>query len=111
MRALYFPFWTLFLVICTACAALGLETPATFDQRAYAAEATVVQVRKSAAVLLNAKKIDVEDAENALKQTDLAAQGIKIARALPDPTQKENRLTAIVAILTAIQTYLAAKGK
>jgi len=98
--------------LLVACSSLGLPTPETFNEKVAAAQASVTQVRQTATQLLNTKKISVADAENVLKSTDAASEGIAVARAMSaqDPSAAQARLTLIVTALTAIQTYLATKS-
>lgn len=105
----------LILVLAAAfsgCAQLGLPTPQTMNEKIAAAQGSVTQVRSSATQLLVAKKITSTDAENVLKSTDAAAEGVAVARtiATTDPAGANFKLTAAVTILTALQTYLATKG-
>jgi len=96
-----------------ACAQLGLPTPTTINEKIAAAQGSVTQVRTTAATLLRSNSISVADAENALKVTDAASEGIQVARTLSaqDPNAAQARLTMIVTTLTAVQAYLASKQK
>lgn len=106
---------TMALVVAalTACAALGLPTPDTFNQKAAVAISTVTEVRSQATTLLVAKKITVADAQNVQAQADTAMAGIAVARqvAAADMNAGNARLTAVVSVLTALQAYLAVHGK
>jgi hypothetical protein len=84
----------------------GLLTPQTANERIAAAQARV-----TATQLLQAKKISSDDAANVLKQTDAAREGIDVARTLSatDPAGASSRLQTTLAILTALQTYLASR--
>ena len=112
-RALLWSVWLFALLMLAACAQLGLPTPDTINEKIAAAQGSVTQVRVTATQLLNSKTITVADAENALKVTDAASEGIVVARALAaqDPNAAQARLTMIVTTLTAVQAYLATKGK
>lgn len=94
-----------------ACASLGVETPKTFNERVAVAQQTVTQVRLSATQLLQVKSISVADAENVLKQTDAAQEGVVIARSLGDSPAAGTRLQVSIAVLTALQAYLATHKK
>ena len=98
--------------LLVACASLGLPTPTTMNEKIATAQGSVTQIRVTAAQLLTAKKISVHDAENVLKQTDAAADGIAVARTISaqDPNAAQAKLTAIVTVLTALNAYLATKG-
>lgn len=65
---------SIYLLLCfavlTACAQLGLQPAQSFDQKLGYAAASATSIRISAAAALDAKTIEVEDAENVLKLTD-----------------------------------------
>ena len=107
--------WILMAMMITAlgCTALGLPQPETLSEKIAAAQGSVTQVRVTATDLLNAKTISVADAENALRVTDAASDGIVIARTLAaqDPTAAQARQTMVVTILSGVQLYLASKRK
>jgi hypothetical protein len=100
------------LALLTACAALGVTAPQTFNDKALAAALTIDTVQKNASTLLKAGKISPADAENVLKAADTATEGIKVARAYAatSPTAAATRLDAAVAGLTALTAYLATQG-
>lgn len=102
----------LFVAFVLGCAALGLETPQTFEGKALVAISTVDEVTKSASTLLNARKISSADAENVIKVGDGAMAGIAIARTIAkqDPAAGQARLTAITTALAALQVYLATRS-
>jgi len=110
-RIPFLTFLAFVLMWLAACAQLGLPTPTTMNEKLAAAQGSVTQVRTTATNLLTAKQITVADAENALKVTDAASEGIAVARTLSatDPNAAQARLTMIVTTLTAIQAYLASK--
>jgi len=93
------------------CAAVGIPTPQTMNERVAMAQSTVTQLRATATVLLNAKRISSKDAENVLKQTDAATEGIALALAISatDPAEASTKLQATLTVLTALQAYLASK--
>lgn len=107
---------SLFLATCalallTACAALGVESPTTFNQKLAVSVATVTEVRNTAATLLVAGKITAADAQNIQAQADVAREGLNVARSLAgtDVTAAGTRLEVTTAALRALQTYLIAK--
>ena len=102
---------TFVCALLVACSSLGLPTPETFNEKVAATQSSVTQIRQTATQLLNSKKIGVGDAENVLKGTDAASEGIAVARVMysQDPDAAQARLKMIVAALTAIQSYLATK--
>lgn len=102
----------LLCALFVACAQLGLPAPETMRERIAAAQGASTQLRASATQLLNAKKISSADATNVLKTTDAAAEGIALAMQISatDPAGADTRLKAAVAVLGALQAYLATKG-
>lgn len=94
-----------------ACSTLGVPTPKTFEERTAAAYASVAAVRDSAATLLVAGKITVEDAENVQAQADTTRAGIDIARQIhaADPAKAEDRLGAVIVGLQALEAYLRSR--
>lgn len=111
MRAIRISLATFAVTLLMACAQLGLLTPETMNEKIATVQSSVTQVRMTATQLLQTKRISTADAENALKVSDAAAEGIIVARQLAtqDTAAAQYRLTAIVTTLTAIQTYLATK--
>lgn len=101
------------IVILTACQALGVPVPSTFNEKAAAAITTVTSVRNTAGNLLISRKISADDAQNVQDQADNARAGIEIAIQIhaTDPGTAENRLTAVLTGLNAISEYLVTKGK
>lgn len=93
------------------CAQLGVPTPETMPQRIAVGLSNVTQVRKAAVVLLKADKISVKDAENIQAQADNAATALNIARviAVEDPAGANAKVTSAIAVLTALDAYLASK--
>lgn len=112
MRHAKHAFWLFAMAtMLAACAQVGIPTPDTFNQRLAAGYATTTAVRQTAADLLNAKKIDVADAENVLKSTDAARTGLDVARTLSKTNlaAADSKVTAIHTVLTALSTYLAGR--
>jgi hypothetical protein len=98
--------WILALFV-VGCAALGLPTPQTFNEKLLAAYSGVTQAREAGDILLNAKKISSADAANVQKQCDNVREGLDLAASMKDSTLATQKLTSSVAILTALQTYQA----
>lgn len=101
------------LLLASGCAALGVPTPTSFNERVAAGYTTVNAVIDETKALLVAKKIKPEDAQDILKQTDNAIQAIDLARVMgkTDLQGASTRLTATLTALTALQTYLAGRKK
>jgi hypothetical protein len=98
--------------LTSGCAALGLQRPETFNERAAVAISSVTVVRQTATRLLLSGKLTAADGRNIQAQADNARAAIEIAISIQatDPAAAENRLTAILAGLNAITAYLTAKG-
>ncbi len=107
--SLVFP---LLLFLLVGCAALGLETPATPESKALAIDATATAVNQTATMLLNAKKISSDDAQNVLDSTRAARRGVDVARSLAkvDPSAANAKLVAQQELLKVLQDYLKKKG-
>lgn len=101
------------VVLLTACTALGVPIPQSFNEKSAVAISTVTSIRNTAGSLLISRKISAADAQNIQDQADNARAGIEIAIQIhaTDPGTAENRLTAVLVGLNAISEYLAAKGK
>lgn len=93
------------------CAALGLPSPQSFNERLAVGYASVTSARETATSLLNAGKISVGDAENVLEQTDNARAGLDIAREVhaTAPDAANAKLTAVLTALKALEAYLGSQ--
>lgn len=100
-----------FVWMIGACAALGVPTPQSFEERLAAGYVTASAAVDTARILLLTKKITPDDAANVLKQTDNVVVGLDIARSLnkSDALAAQTKLTATLAALAAVQAYLTAK--
>lgn len=99
----------LLALLLLGCASLGVPTPQNFRERLAAATVTVTGVRQTNLTLLTAKKISPDDAAYVNAKANEARAGIDIARSLEkvDPTGADNRLSAAIVILEALNAYLA----
>lgn len=99
------------LVLFAACAAFGVPTPETLNQRIAVTTSSVTAVRQSAATLLQAGKLSVQDAENIQAQADNVIAGVIVARSLSgvDPAAADAKLQQTRAVLLALQAYLTAR--
>ena len=102
-----------FFLLLTGCETLGIATPQTFNEKAAATLGTITTVRTTATSLLNQKRITAEDGQNVLVSTDAARTGLNVARSLhqSNPTAANQKLDAVRAGLTALQSYLAARER
>ncbi len=112
MKRLNLYFALVLAFVLAACANLGVQSPATFNQKVLAAHATVTAIANSASTLRAAGKLSDADRDNVVASLRSAEAGIDIATM----TYKTNaqagadKLAATITVLTALQTYLATKG-
>jgi hypothetical protein len=101
----------LLAVTLTACASFGVPPAETFKQNLALSVLANTAIRETATTLLQTKKLDPHDAENILKQTDVAREGLNVARSLGavDLASAQGRLDAINATLKGYQKYLLEK--
>jgi len=128
--------WSFFLVVTVAavctylldgCAQLGTPPVDTFNKRAAVAYATVQTVAEGAVAAYTAGKLSDSDRTNVVTTGRAAVQGIMVAQTLhlqacplrpqvetPDPActapAADAKLTATLAVLSALQAYLATQG-
>lgn len=107
--------WAFYMaaLLLAACAQLGVPAPDTFNEKLAAGYGAVTQVRTTATLLVDAKKITSADGQNVLAATDAARQGLDVARDLSktDLASAEGKVNAIRATLTALSGYLATRSK
>jgi len=103
----------LFLLLAAGCAALGVPTPTTFNERLAAGYTTARAIVSGTSAVLVARKITPDDAENVLKQADNLVSALDVARSMSktDPIAASTKLGATITALTALQAYLATKEK
>jgi len=103
---------TVALCLLAACAQVGIPTPQTFNERLAVGYAAVTTIRDTATTLVTASKITPAEAQNVQDQADRGRTALDIARATAktDLSSADTRLTATLQLLTALQSYLAAKG-
>jgi hypothetical protein len=101
------------LVFLTACSSLGLTSPETFNQKALAAQNTVTAIASSALTLRQAGKLSDADRDNVVTTLRSAQQGIDLATLIykQDPAGGMTKLDTTITVLSALQAYLATKGK
>jgi len=115
-------FFYLILFLELGCAALGLQTADTFNQKLAYAYGQVTAARKGATSVIAAscQTPGTQDCQNAVadgkhvqSMADEARQGLDLAKsyALAGNTQQANaQLQLETAALTALQAYLLSKG-
>lgn len=100
------------LFILSACAALGLATPKTFNQQLATGYGTATAILQTTDTLLKDGKIKSVDAQNVEIQTDNLKIALDIARQTyaTDQATAGNKLAAALTALQALTTYLQTKG-
>jgi hypothetical protein len=98
----------IFAFLFQGCAELA---PDTFNKKLATGYAAVQAVNESASALLTAGKISKADAQNVVSTSRTALVALDAAAEMgkTDPAGADVKLTATIAILTALQTYLATK--
>lgn len=94
------------------CAQLGVQAPKTFNEKALAAYGTVEGIAKTALTLRQAGKLSDADRDNVVDTLRSSVQGIDLAKVISqtDPAGGLTKLDTSIAVLTALQAYLATKG-
>jgi hypothetical protein len=95
-----------------ACADLGISTPQSFEQQIAYGYSTVASIRSTAADLLVAKRISVNDAKVVQSMADQARASLDIARVASTnskPKDAQESLLLAQGVLTQLQTYLTSK--
>jgi sensor histidine kinase regulating citrate/malate metabolism len=103
----------LLLLVCTACASLGLEPAKSFDARLAYAYSTVASVRQSAAQALTTGVIKVEDAKQVQSLADQARSLLDASRgaySVGDTKTALGRLQLANSVLTQLAVYLQQRG-
>lgn len=100
------------VTLLIGCAQLGASAPQTFNQRILASYTTVEAVANSASYLRAVGKLSEADRDNVVSTARTAIAGIDVAAQVgkTDPVAGQAKLTATIAVLTALQSYLATKG-
>ena len=109
------------VMLIAACAQIGMAPLDTFNKRADAGFLAIQTISESTATAALAGKVSKSDAQNVVTVGTASINAINIAKqmqkeACPDTsptaapctsTAAENKLKATLAILTALQSYLA----
>ncbi len=108
---------TLFLtIVClwvlSACSAIGVPTPQTFNERLAVSISTVSEIRSGAKTLLVSNKITPDEAEKIQQGADNARGAIEVARTVyaTDPVSANTTLATTIKALAALRAVLASKG-
>lgn len=116
------------VAMLSACAQMGMQTPDTFNKKVIAAYATVQTVAQSAEAAYQAKVITKRDVDSLVATGRASVAGIMATEEIyllacplrpkletPDPTcpvpaAASAKLASTLAVLTALQSYLAQQG-
>lgn len=103
----------LLLLFLSACTALGVATPQTFNEKLAAGYSTVTASRDATATLLSSGKLSASDAQNVQDQLNNARTGLDLAREVhaTNPPAGDAKLDAVVTALTALQAYLQSRTR
>lgn len=98
-------------LLLAGCAALGVATPQTFNERLAAGYTSVTGVRSLSNTLLQDHKITADDHLNVERQADTARAGLDIASTLQpvDQSGADAKLQSALQIVTALDAYLRSK--
>jgi len=101
------------LLAITGCASLGLATPKGFDQNLATAYSVHTAVLQATTTALSAGTISSVEAQAVMTQAMQARTLLDTAHTLEtaNPAGANNDLVLATTALTAIQTYLNARGK
>lgn len=99
------------LASLTACAQLGMAPMDSTAKKVAAAHATVAALAESAYTLRAQGALSLADKNRIADALREAETALDVVGTMQDPTAAQNRLTLIIATLTAIQAELAAHGK
>ncbi len=102
----------LLAVLLTACAALGVSPADTFNKKLAAGYQTVHVVAEVAVAARNAGKLKPEEVAEVIGHLESAVAGLDAARGLSgtDIASADARLTSAIAILSALQSFLATRS-
>lgn len=106
-------FVSLMLSMIAGCQVLGLTAPQNFSERVAAGYTTCATIRDTALILGRGGKLTLGDAENIQRQTDHLRTAIDLARAMYPLSEQnaEQKLSATLAALVALDTYLKEKSR
>lgn len=102
---------SLLVLLVSACATLGVPSPQTFNQKVLAGYSSVDAVVQTTSTLLSAGKIKPNDAQNVHDQAVNIKAGLEIAEQVhsTNPAAGDDKLSATISVLTALQSYLQAR--
>lgn len=115
MKRLHPTTWLMFAcaLLLAACTALGVKAPETFNERLAAGYVTVEGIAKQAQQLRAAGKLSDADRANVVATNTQAIAALDLAKQIhaTNPQAGTEKLTAAIAVLNGLSTYLATKEK
>jgi hypothetical protein len=98
--------------LLTACAAMGIIKPESFDERLAAAYSLNTAIREGANASLNSGALSSAEAQEVLEETRNARSVLDGIRGLAstDPATAEGRLKLMEGLLQRLRSRLIAKG-
>lgn len=101
------------VLVLYACAVVGGLVPKTFNEKLQDGYTAVTAIASTTRTLLNAGKIDPDDAQNVHDVAEDLKNGLDVAVEIKatDPGQAGDRLNATITGLTALQAYLLTRSK
>jgi hypothetical protein len=102
-----------FAMLLSACTALGIQAPETFNQRLAVGYVTVEGVAKQAQALRASGKLSDADRANVVSTNASAIAALDLAKQMhaTNPQAGTEKLTAAITVLNALSAYLATKGQ
>lgn len=108
-------FLSLLLPCLVACSSTGslVTAPQTPQQKVAVAYVTLDQLTVAATQAIRAQKLSSADGQHVADSVKVSRQGVDIARDLVkiDPKAADAKITAQLAIIKALEDYLASKGQ
>lgn len=101
------------MVLLTACSALGVMKPQTFNQKLAYAIGVHTAILQATTAAVTSGALSSSDAEVVAKQADTARSILDLARAADtggDVAGADHKLSIALATLTALQTFLNNHG-
>lgn len=103
---------TLLSALLISCAQMGVPAADTFNKRLMAGYQTVEAIAWSAGSLRSAGKLSDADRDNVVATSRTAIAALDLARQVhaTNPQAGDDKLSATITVLGALQAYLATKG-
>lgn len=97
------------MTLCCTMVVAGCATGQDYQSGVNTAQVTNTSVVKLIGIAAQNKLVTQKDANNLLKQVDVAQEGIEVANGLP-PSEGADKLKQARSVLSGIIAYLSTKG-